>query len=63
MADWRRLRYGGTNENVDVNLEQVCYIHEQEGRSTIYFAGGKNNECLSLEVEEGLDAIQIASSS
>jgi hypothetical protein len=57
MALWKTFTVINTKDRIDVNMDQVCFIHEREGRSTIYFVGGRNDRYLSIDLKETLEEI------
>jgi hypothetical protein len=57
MAVWKRL-IDAEGRQVDVNMEQVCFMVDHRDYTSIYFAG--NGEDLSIDVKQRLDEIHRA---
>jgi len=55
MATWKRLT-GQNGQQIDVNMDQVCYMVRGTGETTMYFAGGD----MVRRVQETLDDIRLA---
>lgn len=54
---WRRSTTAD-NLQVDVNMDNVCYILQTIDYETVYFAGGKEDNFLHLTVKETADQIR-----
>jgi len=54
MANWKRLT-GKNDQQIDVNMDQVCYMVQDTGETAVYFAGGD----MVRRVKETLDEIRL----
>jgi hypothetical protein len=56
MALWKRLS-GADGKPVDVNIDQVCYLHRAGEVTNLYFAAATSDRFLVLPVKEDPDRI------
>jgi hypothetical protein len=60
MAHWKRLT-GLDGTMIDVNMDNVAYIHPQKEQTGLYFIGGQGDEgkILRVSVKEAPDEIHM----
>ena len=59
MATWKRLT-ASSGGQIDVNMDQVCFIVQHTSYATLCFSGGRENKFLERRVKETADAIHKA---
>ncbi len=59
MATWKRVT-DVDGRQMDVNMEQICFMIQHPDFTTLHFSGGQGDEFLVWNVKEKADEIHMA---